>query len=334
MRCKLLRMMSSFQLRCPNCNATLELPIEADGKSSICPACEHQFVARISDAAAPETPTESAIQDEPLSLDAMEFHKVTIESIVSDTQAAFVHRRRPLLVPFLAPSALLFFGVLIPAQLISDLTATNGKKAAVIGLVLLPIILAEISYAVWFALNLAIDVSDAGPKDPEAETDRVKSWFVPRFATYARVFCVTALISVFATILLGLAIAIIRLSFRFTSVGAQSILLATGFVVLAAISIFLTMRLWPMIPLAMRRTSLTNSVRISLRMSGKNLMTSFFLSIVAFLLLGVGFGLLGIGIPLTAPITALLLEVAYRLIRGKRIPAFENQSGPGFGTNH
>ena len=314
--------MKSFRLKCPECNATLELPVEADGKSSICPACQTQFTARALNAQAIKVQPE--VTNAAVPVPFLTCNRVAIESITADTQSIFIDRRRPLLVPFIAPCVLLVLALVLPIAWLNYLSSTNGTWALVFGLSLLPVFIAVLAYSFWFALNLAIDVCDAGPRDPNSETRPVESWFKPDGRHFLRVMCVTAGFLLVGSLTVTLFLFAAQLAFSIQAVAGRSVVLGGAFIGFLAVVIVILMRFWPIFPLAMRRCPLKEALSVALRMTSQNLMTSFFLAITIYFILGLGLGLFGVGIPVVVPVSALMLEVAYRLVRGTRIPAFDH----------
>ncbi|WP_182866034.1 hypothetical protein [Stieleria mannarensis] len=307
--------MSSFQQTCPSCNASLELPIEADGKAAVCPACQTQFTA-----AAP-----SMAESVPKPSPEHRYQSITIERIWTDTQSVLSERRRPLFVPFLIPSVLVLLGLIVPLAHLNDLANTNRPLALMWIAIGSPWFLLLIVYSVWFAMNLAADVCDAQPDENGDVPPRHRSWLVPSIAVLAALLVTLAIGMLFGAVIIGLAVVMINAA---SGVQATEIRLLTTIGVFLASVLALTftaMRLWPVVPLAMQGRCGGAVIRESLEMTKVNPMTSFFLVVVMFVVMGVGFSLFGIGLPLVMPFAALICVVAFRSIAGRRIPALDGE---------
>lgn len=302
------------------------MPAEADGKAAICPACQKEFVASAerSPSTSDRPPTPSDVP-KPKRGKPDPIRKVSIESILGDTQTIYADRRRPILLPFLIPSILVVAGLVFPLAYLSDLVANNKPGAVVWTLVLLPWFLLVATYAFWFALNLGVDVCNAGPDLEPGKRERIRSWFLPDPKVFLALFLIlTALAAVFAA-LVGMSIAIANAAENVKAFEIRLLMFVVAFFGSLVALTLITMRFWPLIPMAMDGRFGTPAVRRCLAITGSNLMTSFLLVIASFFALGLGFGLFGLGLPLAVPLVALSLIVGYRLIEGKRIPAFERE---------
>ncbi|QEF96069.1 hypothetical protein Mal15_00950 [Stieleria maiorica] len=318
--------MSSFQQTCPSCSASLELPIEADGKAAVCPACQSQFTATAPSAA--KLDAVAAPEPVPQTTPAASYQTITIERIWTDTQSVLSERRRPLFVPFLIPSVLVLLGLVVPLAHLNDLAITNRPLALRWLAIGSPWFLLLIVYSVWFALNLAVDVCDAEPDENGEVPPRTRSWFVPSVAVSGALLITLATGMLFVAVILGVAIVMINAA---SGVQATEIRLLTTIGVFLASALALTftaMRLWPVVPLAMDGRCGGAVIRESIEMTRVNPMTSFFLVVVMFVALGVGFSLFGLGLPLAMPFVSLVCVIAFRSIAGRRIPALggEGQS--------
>ncbi|MCS7470536.1 zinc-ribbon domain-containing protein [Stieleria sp. ICT_E10.1] len=317
--------MSSFQQSCPSCNASLELPIAADGKAAVCPACQARFIA-----AAPtvleSSPTAVVTpQLTPQPVAVKRYRKIPIEHIFADTQSVFIERRRPLLMPFLIPSVLVVLGLLLPLAVLSDMASTNLKQALLWLAIASPWFLLVTVYSVWFALNLSLDVCDAGPDLEDDPPPKTRSWFVPKAAEFISLLIAMTIAITCVAVVIGLAIVIMNVGSNVQATEIHLLMTVGAFVGAILLLTLSAMRLWPVIPLAMDGRFGGAVVRESLEMTKSNLMTSFFLVVGVFFLVGFGFSVFGLGLPLAIPVAALALVVALRLIQGRGIPAFDRE---------
>lgn len=317
--------MNSFQQSCPSCNASLELPIEADGKAAVCPACQTQFIAAAPPALESKPTAVVTPQPTPQPVAVKRYRKIPIEHIFADTQSIFVERRRPLMMPFLMPSVLIVLGLLLPLAYLSDLAITNRTQALLWLAVASPWFLLVTVYSVWFALNLSLDVCDAGPDLEDDPPRKTRSWFVPKAAVFLSLLAVMTIAIAYLAVVIGLAIAIMNLGSNVQATEIHLLMTVGAFVGAILLLTLSAMRLWPVIPLAMDGRFGGAVVRESLEMTKANLMTSFFLVVGISFLVGFGFSVFGLGLPLAIPIGALELVVALRLIEGRQIPAFDRE---------
>ena len=323
--------MNSFQQACPSCQSSLELPIEADGKSAVCPACQSQFIA-----GAPGKEMEPHDHAElPLRTTSVEapkeYRRISIENVWDDSRSVFQQRSRPLLLPFLILSVLAAIG-LSPLIYLNSMAVKQRTLAMIWLAVLSPWFLSVISYSIWYALRLANNVCDAGPKklsDVPSDIDSHASepnqyWLVPNGRQFIfSMFMLVVIAFGFQMIVIGISTAMIKLSANVQAQEIRILLLTGAFAVFVICLLIVGTRFWPLFPLMMRARFGSQAIRQSLAITRVNLMTSFLLVIAIFFLLGFGFGMFGLGLPLVVPLAALTSEVALRLIEGRRISTLE-----------
>lgn len=253
---------------------------------------------------------------------------ISIESVLGDSRNLFSDRRRPLLLPFLIPSVLVLVGLIVPLALISDLAITSKTRALTWSVVLMPWFLLVITYALWFASNLSIDVCDAGveSEDRALKPSRMSSWFVPDFRVFLALLVTVAVFVAVAATLISVAVVLIDSS-RNIKATEIKILMTIGAAVggIVGTTLFAT-RFWPLIPMAMEGHFGVPALQDALAITRINLLTSFLMVIALLFLVGVGFSLMGLGLPIAIPIAALTLVAALRMIQGKSIPALERHT--------
>lgn len=304
--------MASFQQSCPNCHAVLELPEEAHGKSAICPACQHRFIA--------SSAIESATKASPPSII---YRDTTIETAVDDTRWVFASRRRPLLLPFLIPSAFAFFGLLLPLSHISSVAAANQVNALIEFAVLSPWFVILTSYVIWFALNLANDICEL---DRTSQRQR-SGWMVPSARSYFGVMLVVAVTSVFLGMLFALNFAVMNVTAGLTSLANQILIIVLVLAVSFVGVIIYSMLTWPIWPLVCLHGFSRTVVSQALAIARVNLMTSLMVVVIAGIMLGLGFSTMCLGLPVLCPLVALLLLVATCRISGERVPVVDDPEG-------
>lgn len=300
--------MNTFQQLCPSCRSTLELPVEARDRSAVCPACEFQFVAN----RAPEPRKLSDGFDSP--------RAVPIETILGDALAVFSLHKKRILLPFLVPAALILVFIIAPMAWLSDYASVNQPAAIGWALILSPLFLLIFGYAIWVGLSGATHACDSSTAQPR------QTWresLIPRSRSLIPVVSVTVLGIVVLFVIPAIAIAISQTLTQTANVQTQIAialftvgLLGTALMVSSAL-------LWPVVPLAMLRSSMAGVFRTALAISGVNLLTSFLL--IAFLVVINGFGaaLMLVGLTLTIPFSCTALVVAAHRIGGKEIVGLE-----------
>jgi hypothetical protein len=312
----------------------LELPIEADGKPAVCPACQTQFVA-----AAMGNAIESQVRHEvPLPAPSAEtskvYQRVSIETVLEDTRSVFHERRRPFLLPFLVPTVLAAVG-LLPLVYLSDLAVTKRMLAMIWLAVLSPWFLLVISYPIWFAFRLSQNLCDPGPENPPdcdsgGDTNVLKSywhWFAPDGRTFLSLLLLVTITLVFLMALVVISTTMINLAVKVQAPEIRVLLSIIAFAMFVVCWLLVGTRFWPLYPLVMRMGFGSQAIRESLAITRVNLMTSFLLVTTIFFFLGIGFGVFGLGLPLAIPLAALATEVASRLIEGRRIATLVPNEG-------
>jgi hypothetical protein len=316
--------MSSFPQVCPSCKSSLELPIEADGKTAVCPACETQFIAHATLNApmlARGRRSEKPPHTPPTRSDD---RQVSIESVLGDTQTIFSSRRRPLLLPFLVPSLMVGLGGVVPIALLSELALTHRSMALVGFAMLSPVFVLLVSYAVWFALNRSIEVCDAAPQVDPNDVPATRCGYLPDRRVFFALSMVVLIAMLWAATMVTLTAVMINLSSKLVAIEIRALVFGGTLVGTVVLTTVVAMRTWPLFPLAMEGRFGAPVIREALAMTRANPLTSFLIVVTAALMVGFGFSLFGIGLPIAIPLSALLSVVALRLIQGRRIPAIES----------
>ena len=329
--------MSSFRQICPGCKATLELPIQADGKTAVCPACDAHFVANagqgeqaaiasvddsLDGSAALQTSVpQTSVPPKPVTV--KHYRQVPIESIWDGTRSILLGRRRRLFLPFLVPSVLVLLGMVFPLSYLSGKASSNLTSALTWLALLSPWFLMVTVYCWWFALNLSLEVCDAGPDTPGEDAPEIRSRFLPKWRVFLALLIVLTIAIAFAAVVISVATVIIDSASQVNAIEIR--LLATiGTFVIGILALTLAaMRLWPMVPLAMEGQMGKRILGESLAMTRSNRMSSFLLVATVFFIVGFGFSLMGLGLMVSIPIAALMLVVGFRMIVDRRIPAFQ-----------
>lgn len=301
--------MNSFQQVCPSCNALLELPIEADGKSALCPACDAEFVAGIS--------------LKPIQLVPRDYQRVSIETIWGDSQTVFQGRRRRFLMPFLIPTILVLVGFVAPFAYLNGLAVNSRRTALIASAILSPWFMLVLSYAIWFALKRSTKICDTGPQEDSEPTWSWRAQYVPELRSFLWVFINLVVTVVVAATLLAAWMAMIRIGSVVPSVGIAGLIYLGSSVVALTLIVLVTTRFWPVYPLAMTRRFGIRAIKESWAITKSNLLTSFFLGLTILFLLGLGFSIFGLGLFFAIPAAAMVSTVALRSIEGSRIAALE-----------
>lgn len=325
--------MLSFQQACPSCQRSLQLPVEAKGQLAVCPACETQFVAaETSRANAVDQGVASAKNEAPT-----QYQSVTIEAVLAEAQAVFSTRQLPFLVPFLLPGIFLLIGFIGPIAYLSELGATNQNLALKMLVGFAPVLLMPVAYAFWVALNLANRILDHQPKDfgrdvagedsahEPAGCDQ-QHWAKPQFRRFAAVYAVVLFSCVLMCALVVVVVMLMNLAWSIRAPEVRFVVIALTFIVGLVAFVGTMMRFWPMFPLSMLPVTRRDLVRGSWRVSGANLMTSFFLVTMVCVMLGLGTSFFGLGLPIVIPYAAMLITVGYRMICKVPIRAMQNRS--------
>lgn len=312
--------MNSFQQICPSCRRQLELPAEARGQLAVCPACETQFEAAETPSAF--LPTQSNVQSEATN----EYQSVTIEAVFNETQAAHATRQLPFLVPFLIPSVLLLIGFIAPVAYLSDVGTVNQTLALQMLLCFSPLLLLPVAYAFWVAMNLVNRILDYHPRDVDSDASE-KHWAKPRLRCFVAVYATVLSSCIFLSGVTILGVVIVNVAQSIPAPEVRLVVIGLTFVFGVIAVVGTMMRFWPLFPLSMTMHSPLATILKSLRISGANLMTSFFLVATICALLGIGTSFFGLGLPIAIPFSAMLVTVAHRMICEIPIRAMENQDG-------
>jgi len=319
-------MTNIFQQTCPGCGAALELPLEAEGKAAVCPACDHRFVAS---AKVADEPSELASFTAPRRrgmsglTDGSNVRRVAIEPIFQSFQTVLSTRRRPLFLPFLIPTFLAFVGLVYPLAYLNRMAQANLATAQWWLIGLLPWFLLVLSYVIWFALNLAHDVCET----TSASTGGFWFWIKPQANAYFGLLILFGMLSLTGAILATVGYLAITMTSTVSAIELR--LLVSGGVIALAITTMLAicMRIWPLFPLIYRDGISRQVIRRGLALSGANLMTSFLLVATLGFLLGSGFSFALIGLPLAIPVAAVFLVVAAYRMEGAPIAAVDVPEG-------
>lgn len=320
--------MNSFRQLCPSCRSSLELPVEANGKTAICPACQNQFVAAVPPSAESESESDrqqatGASERSPRQAVRKSYRCVSIERIFDDSRCVFVDRRRPLLLPFLLPSLLVLLGFVYPLVYLNEMAATNAPRALQWAAALTPWFVLVTVYTFWFALNLAREVCDAEPDAPANTGSRIRLWFLPRGREFVALLIAVTSWLLFCAAIIALAVIVVKAGGGVKAIEIRLLTMIGAFLGAGVVLTAVAMRFWPVIPLAMDGRTGSGVIGESLAMTNVNRMPSFFLVVAAFVLIGGGFALFGLGLPLALPWVALVFIVALRLIDARRIPALD-----------
>ncbi|MEL6104558.1 MAG: hypothetical protein AAFU85_00920 [Planctomycetota bacterium] len=316
-----------FRLSCPECGRELELPLQADGKTAQCPACEHRFVAKrpqmeeqsISEAASDRSDAAASL---------LPIQRVPIETVVQRAQSVFSRRRKRLLWPFALPFLMLILFVGVPLIVLGEFYNTNPPAAMIWVAVLSPLFLLQVLYAVWFTLQRSNWVCDLD-FDAAQELKKKRGPRELRFpdpVAFLKLGAVTTVLLIFVPVILIIAFTVAaNLISGLFSATTELALILSGVVALLMAGCYglLLARLWPLFPLTLQGGPIAFDTHRALKITRENQLTSFLIVVITSGLLGAGFGLLCVPLVITAPCAALLLVVAQRTLEGRDIPILD-----------
>ncbi|KAA5546894.1 hypothetical protein FYK55_00225 [Roseiconus nitratireducens] len=303
--------MTTFHQRCPSCQRELELPAEAAGKRAICPACETEFVAQDRSPNVPVRPIKIP----------KTFRRIPIETVLAETRLVFTERRRPLLLPFLLPTVIVFLGILVPLVYLDGLAERDGAAAIAGGVALAPVALLILTYALWVGIRLSQAVCDAGPDDRAPQPLRWTQWAIPQGRSFVALLVVVTLASAIAALLIAALVMAIRSAETMPNLAARIPIYVLASSLVFGAGVFLLTRFWPLFPLSMRLDASKRVFRVAWWMTGPNTMTSFLMTIITMVVVGLCCVLFGVLLPIALPIILLMFVVAARLIDGSPIAA-------------
>ncbi|OYP34971.1 hypothetical protein [Rhodopirellula sp. MGV] len=311
--------MQLFRQTCPHCQATLELPIEASGKRSLCPGCEREFVAeRVGVSSVPHQDDRSIALERPL-------ERVSIETLFADTMAIVSLRRRDLYLPAFVLCLGYFLLVVIPLSGLNVYAQTNLRSALIWLGIATPFFCGVNTYVIAILIYIANrTVNASSSEEPASNGTVLKSSFKPGWPLFRQVATFVLLATFIASVL------VVATGLMFNQMAAATIqlmllLFAFAFAVSIIAPVLIAMMLWPMLPLCDRPMPLLVRLRRTFRIAAHSLFNSFLISVAITFLLGIGLGLMGIGLIITAPIAALLLVVAQRRTEGESIRFLDEQ---------
>ncbi len=320
--------MSTFHQSCPGCGRALELPADAKGRLGQCPACETTFTIgevagadkeSSSDLIRPvETsdpiaePIASPWQTFPATR-PLQISECSIEEILSITLSIFSARWRSCILPLLIVVSATLFLVVLPLVILDAIKQAGAKGLAGIGyLLLLPVV---------FAVSVICSIGVARVAIAMARNEAAP---LARFIAPVHMLLRAAGIALLASVVIGV-ICMVMLGFVATvnAAGGKGLGRIPAFlsgVAILVLAFGLAWQLWAaLLVCADDKGTAFGSIRASQAIATRNRLTSFFLVLIALVLLLLGTLMGIIGNVVTAPLTILMFAVSYLLMTGQDV---------------
>ena len=301
----------SFQQLCPSCDAVLELPLSAQGRSSFCPACNASFTASTL-----QQHTATPVQQVRNLL--TEHHReqtlpnIRIETITSLSFALLRRNLGYLLGWFFIPAVAIVALIVMPI-LEANQAMIDDPKADVSWLYFYsPVIALTLCFAAWHTFFRARKVTDHAMGEPKLDpSDDAPQLFNGLIATSLATFGLL----VAQAIAISVPVIASQLTAQSSAVGS-TVSIGLSSIIALLLSIGSLTVLWPLLPLCEATGFRQQNLTLSLQISTANPLTSFLIACWIAGSVALGFGLFGIGLIVTLPFAALMCTVALRYYCG------------------
>lgn len=271
--------------------------MDADGRSAICPSCEHEFTI-----VAPTIPARDTQAGSP---NRLAVRSMSIEAVLSGVARVHGRRQSRLYLPFLVAFGSFFCLGILPLLWLSEQWNTGAAWAGSAAIAMTPGLFCVAVYALWSAFVLAHRVCLHDAEEPTA-----RDWLLPSIKAYVSLGVITLGAFVGIAIVIFAARAVSAYTAGATSTGTILLLWTVYGLAALAITIAAMTICWPLFPLAFLGRLDRAALRYALAVSLSNWMTSLLLVLVVVFLLLAGFAFLVITLAITMPLAALVLMVA------------------------
>ena len=303
--------MDSFQQLCPACEAVLELPLSAQGRSSFCPACNASFTASTlqQHIATPVQQVRNLLSEHHRD---QTLPNIRIEMITSLAFALLRRHYGYLLAWFLIPAVVMMALIVMPI-LEANQTLIDDPKADISWLYFYsPVIALTLCFVAWQACLRARKVTDHAAGEPKTDpSDAPSQSSNGLIATSLATLCLL----VAQAIAISVPVVASQMTAQSSAVGS-TVSIGLSSLIGLLLSIGSLTVLWPLLPLCEATGFRQQNLMISLQISTANPLTSFLIGCWIAGCIALGFGLFGIGLVVTLPFAALLCTVALRCYCG------------------
>ncbi|MCC9600824.1 hypothetical protein LOC67_09625 [Stieleria sp. JC731] len=320
--------METFLQTCPNCQATLELPLEASGKRSSCPGCQIEFTAETVAGSSHQDPdrldrlSDANVQSpmqESLEIDVAN-QRVSIESIFVGAQILLASCRRQIFVPSFCVGIIFVATVISPLIALNMFSRVNFNLALILAAALSPLFIAVACYGMTVALQLINRACDSSILGPQVDlVTLLKTSMKPSWRLLARVSLVMIVAFCFMAALIVATGLMIRSASSIGKIETALLLYALAFMLSVIAPITIATFLWPTLPLCLTSLGMGKLVHRSVKLAAAHLFNSFLIATAVSILFGFGISLLGLGLIVATPIAVSILVVGWRRTSGHPI---------------